>query len=273
MRFDACLPQTQATAHSCNCGLIFPLLPPYNARMEQHSRYKQIENHAEALGLCVMGSLAAADRGPKEAHNPSAKSYGPLILLGTGPSFWSQLQKTPEFSDGLPDPIDRWSSRVLTKLATDLGAEAHFPFDGPPYKPFVAWAHLSGRFFTSPSQMLVHDQYGMMISLRGALEFENDFSTPAPALVSSPCNSCESRACISTCPVEAMPEGGPYDVVGCGRHLAHSEGAPCLFGGCVARRACPLSAGAQRDPAQTSHHMQAFLANLPSATSHRKSLA
>ena len=28
--------------------------------------------------------------------------------------------------------------------------------------------------------------------------------------------------------------------------------------GCRARRACPLSAGADREPAQSAHHMKAF---------------
>lgn len=234
--------------------------------MEEHSRYAEIEDHAEALGLCVMGAVAANVRNPQDTHNRDAITSGPLILLGTAPSFWSRMQNAPEFSDGLPDPIDRWSSRVLTALAADLGAKARFPFGGPPYEPFIAWAHLSRRFFTSPSQMMVHDQHGMMISLRGALEFEDDFSTPAPALATSPCDSCDSRACITTCPVAAMPEGGPYNVAACGSHLAQPAGAPCLSGGCLARRACPLSAGAQRDPAQTAHHMQAFLSNLRPAT-------
>ena len=237
--------------------------------MEELSRYFEIERRAEALGLCVMGAVVASDLDPQPPHNHGAISQnysGPLILLGTAPSFWPQLRNSPEFADGAPDPIDRWSTRVLTALATDLGARARFPFGGPPYEPFIAWAHRSGRFFTSPSQMMVHDQHGMMISLRGALEFEDDFATPAPARTAPPCDSCESRACLSTCPVGAMPEGGPYNVAACGTRLAQPAGAPCLSGGCLARRACPLSAGAQRDPGQNAHHMQAFFANLCPST-------
>ena len=237
--------------------------------MEEHSRYLQIEQRAEALGLCVMGAVVGQDRTAGTPHNHGAISQslkGPLVLLGTGPSFWRNLQASPESADKAPHPIDRWSSRVLAALATELGARPRFPFGGPPYEPFITWAQKSGRFFTSPSQMMVHDQHGMMISLRGALEFEDDFSIPTPPLAASPCDNCADRPCLSACPVSALPEGGPYDVAGCGTHLAQPAGQPCLSGGCLARRACPLSAGAQRDPAQNAHHMQAFVANLHPTT-------
>jgi hypothetical protein len=45
-----------------------------------------------------------------------------------------------EFRDGRPDPIDRWSRRVIGHMACDLGAKALFPFGGPPWHPFIAWA-------------------------------------------------------------------------------------------------------------------------------------
>lgn len=247
--------------------------------MEEHSRYAEIEEHAEALGLCIMGAVAAADRGSQGGHNhgaisdtplsespPSDNPHGSLILLGTAHSFWPQFQTSPEWADGAPNPIDRWSTRVLTTLAAQLGARARFPFGGPPYEPFIKWAQQSARFFTSPSQMLVHDAHGMMISLRGALEFEDRFPIPAPARTAPPCDSCATQPCLSTCPVAALPKGGPYDVAACGSHLSQPAGAPCLSQGCLARRACPLSAGAHRAPAQNAHHMQAFLANLHPAT-------
>lgn len=235
--------------------------------MEELSRYLQIETRAEALGLCIMGAVPSTELSDS-AHNPDAiaqkaiaqKALGPLILLGTGPGFWSALENSPEFTEGTADPIDQWSRRVLTKLAASVGARVRFPFGGPPYEPFVAWAQKTGRFFTSPSQMMVHDQQGMMISLRGALEFEDEFAVPPPPHKTSPCERCASRACVSTCPVGALPAGGPYHIEACTAHIASEAGSPCLRGGCLARRACPLSEAAQRDPRQNAHHMRAFLA-------------
>jgi epoxyqueuosine reductase len=59
-----------------------------------------------------------------------------------------------------PDPIDRWSRRVIGHMACDLGAKALFPFGGPPWHPFIAWAKRSGRAWESPVGFLVHDRAG-----------------------------------------------------------------------------------------------------------------
>ena len=60
-----------------------------------------------------------------------------LLMLGPAePGFWAHLTAQPEWLDGAPDPVDRWSRRVIGRLACDLGAKAVFPFGGPPYAPF-----------------------------------------------------------------------------------------------------------------------------------------
>ena len=80
--------------------------------------------------------------------------------------------------------LTRWTAgpaRVIGQMARDLGAEAHFPFGGPPYAPFIDWALKSGRTFSSPVGALVHDTVGMMISFRGALHFADEFDIPEPS--------------------------------------------------------------------------------------------
>ncbi len=186
-------------------------------------------------------------------------SDGTLILLGLrGAEGWRRISSASEFHDGQHDPLDRWSRRIIGGLATMIGAQTYYPFGGPPYMPFVNWALASGRAFTSPSHMLVHDTVGMLISYRGALHLRQEIKTPAPALHRSPCDSCETRACLNSCPVHAMVDGGPYGLSACRTHLATPAGAPCLSNGCIARIACPLSRGADRDPQQSAHHMSYF---------------
>ncbi|APG45880.1 ferredoxin [Phaeobacter porticola] len=185
-------------------------------------------------------------------------SGGTLILLGTGASYWAQFTASAEYLDTAPNPVDRWSSRVIGDLAYRLGATPYYPFTGPPYAPFVAWALASGRSFTSPSQMLVHDHYGMMISYRGALYFAYDIDLPTPPLAQAPCLSCADQPCLTTCPAEALENGGPYKLAACHDHLDTTAGTSCLSYGCRARCACPLSTGANRTPAQSAHHMRYF---------------
>lgn len=159
------------------------------------------------------------------------------------------------------DPIDRWSLRIVGTLAQQFDAVAHFPFGGPPHTPFVDWALASGRAFTSPSQFLVHDQVGLMISYRGALHFEDKIDIPQPPLEHSPCTDCTSFACVNTCPAHAMVDEQPYQVAACHNHLETNEGTVCLEHGCLARQACPISKGADRTSAQSAHHMRYFHAS------------
>ncbi len=217
------------------------------------TQYAQIETRAQSLGLMIYGAL-----------HPGAGieqlDHGTLILLGCNTNFWPQFCQSPEYRDGRADPVDRWSRRVITQLAADLGAtQSYYPFDGPPYAPFVNWALASGRAFTSPSQFLVHDQVGLLISYRGALHFDAEFHIPAPRLAHSPCLDCTTQGCINSCPVQAMVDDTPYEVAACHNHLDTLSGSrTCLSQGCIARRACPLSEGAGRSPAQSAHHMRYF---------------
>ncbi|MQQ08445.1 ferredoxin [Epibacterium sp. SM1979] len=211
--------------------------------------YSQIEAATQAAHLAVYG-----------AFHPSTGPVtgGTIILLGTDGSFWQPFTRSPEWNDGQPDPIDRWSTRVVTELANRFTAQTHFPFGGPPFKPFVQWALASGRAFTSPSQLLVHDEMGLMLSYRGALHLADKIDIPVPRLAQSPCPDCTIKACIYSCPASALVDGGPYQVASCHKHLDTAKGQDCMDFGCLARRRCPLSVGAARSDAQSAHHMRYF---------------
>lgn len=179
-----------------------------------------------------------------------------LVLLGAGATFWPVFQTSPEASDGMADPVDRWSQRVIGALADRFGARALYPFGGPPYQPFIGWARASGRAFQSPVGMLVHDTVGLMISYRGALHLGETIETPR-ATGDSPCSTC-ARPCATACPVGALSDRHGYDIDACHVFLDTEAGQDCMTNGCAARRACPLSPGAGRQPAQSAHHMRAF---------------
>lgn len=174
-----------------------------------------------------------------------------LLLLGPGAGFWAHLTASPEYADGAPDPLDRWSRRVIGGLARDVGAEPLFPFDGPPWRPFIAWAKRTGRAWDSPVGMLVHATEGLFVSYRGALAFRTKIELPAP--LANPCPAC-AAPCRDACPVGALGPGG-YDVPRCHGYLDTEPGRDCLERGCAARRACPVGA---RSETQSGFHMAAF---------------
>jgi hypothetical protein len=118
-----------------------------------------------------------------------------LLLLGPKePGFWAHLKSQPEW-DGAPDPVDRWSRRVIGCIACDLGAKALFPFGGPPYHPYYQWALRTGRVWDSPVRLLVHAGQGLMVSFRGALALKEAVVCLPPAV--KPCDDLRRRLALS----------------------------------------------------------------------------
>ena len=208
---------------------------------------------AGALGAAHLTILGGFHPDPPMPHIPAGT--GTLLLLGPAePGFWAHVSAEPEFADGAPDPLDRWSRRTIGRTACALGGKALFPFRGPPWLPFLDWATRCGTAWPSPVGMLVHAEAGLMLSIRGALALRQRLAlAPAPA---KPCDTCAERPCLSACPVGALGPRG-YDTAACHGHLDDAANG-CMAAGCAARRACPVSRRYARDPAQSAFHMRAF---------------
>lgn len=207
-------------------------------------RWAEAAAAAEAVGLAAGGGLHPED---------GADGAATVVLLCPGPGFWERFRAAPEAGDGRPDPLDRWSLRVIGDLARRLGATALFPFGGPPWRPFTAWARASGATWEAPVGLLVHARFGLFVSYRGALGFAERLE--APPAGPRPCDGC-AAPCLGACPVGAMTAAG-YDVAACHGFLDTAAGADCLARGCAVRRACPVGAGL-RGAAQSAFHMAAF---------------
>ena len=178
---------------------------------------------------------------------------GTVVLVGNaGPAMWEAF--APHI-DAAPNPLDRWTRRVLEPIARKFGARAAFPF-GEPHWPFQRWARRAESLHPSPLGVLIHPEYGLWHAWRGALLFDEILALPARQEAASPCDSCVDKPCLTACPVGAFSRAG-YDVDACAGHLS-GPAADCLSIGCRARNACPVG-GAWRYPeAQLHFHMAAF---------------
>lgn len=211
----------------------------------------RVRSLLDAKGLALLGGFhpVDADRVPGQP--------GTVLILGNiGSAIYPHLQASPEFSH--PQPLDRWTSRVVGKIAAELGAQALFPFEGPPFHPFQRWARRAdGRFSASPLGLLIHEEYGLWSALRGALLFDQHLAVEPMPGTASPCTTCADRPCLTTCPVGAFqPER--YDPVACRAHLGTLSGQDCMMGGCLARRACPVGRSHAYGRAHAGFHMRAF---------------
>lgn len=182
-----------------------------------------------------------------------------------GSECWPAFSASSFFSDGLPDPMDRWSQSIGAALAQQQGGVAVYPSDGPPYAPFQQWADRAEPLQSSPLLLRMHPQWGLWHAYRFALLLPQLAAAdaaelhPDARLSHDPaiCASCDGQPCLHTCPVDAFSAEG-YDVGACASHLLGPQGGACMQRGCLARRACPVAPALQYAPAHAAFHMRAF---------------
>ena len=219
----------------------------------------------EAAVAAAVSRAGLAFRGGFELLPAEQAEFSPfkaIALIGmTEARHFCAFTAAPEFCDGLPDPLDRWSRRVIESLARQFDAKALFPFDGPPYLPFQRWARRAEECFPSPIGLFIHPDYGLWHSFRGALAIAEKLSSSpcGKRRRESPCERCADRPCLSACPVGAFTPGG-YDVKACVTWLRSEEGRDCRDHGCLARRACPVGRERAYAAEQARFHMDAFVA-------------
>lgn len=226
--------------------------------MNQHDGdYACIREHVEASGLVARGGFhpCADEAVPALGDGRPART---VVLVGNvGDTLWPVFSASPEAGDGQPDPLDRWSRRVIGAIAAELGGTACLPNDGPPWPPFVAWARRAEPVTESPIGILVHPDYGLWHAYRGAILLDRAIALPAPDRRPPPCDACPDQPCRRACPVGAFGAGG-YDVTACTDFLSGGQGARC-GGGCLARRACPVGQQYNYPREQQALHLDAFL--------------
>ncbi len=182
-----------------------------------------------------------------------------VVLIGNaGPKMFERFAAE---RDPHADRLDDWTRDVVDPLAASLAARAVYPFDTPPL-PFLTWARRGGGGHVSPLGLNVHPAFGLWHAYRAALLFPADPDLPPTPSSASPCETCATRPCLSSCPVHAFAAGG-YDIDACVGHLHSDRGAQCREGGCLARHACPVGEAHAYLPGQAQFHMRAFLVAHP----------
>lgn len=215
---------------------------------------EDIEQAVTEAGFTALGwfHADAGDGVPDIAPGVEART---VILIGNaGPWMWRRFAAE---RSGPQETLDGWSAGILRTLAQRLEAGACFPFDRPAL-PFQRWAQRCGTVHTSPIGLSIHREYGLWHAYRAAFAFDRSLALPDRAPEASPCESCEERPCLSTCPVDAFGVAA-YDVEACADHLRQRQGADCMDLGCRARRACPVGTAYIYEPPQARFHMDAFV--------------
>lgn len=212
-------------------------------------------------GLIVRGAFRphVADLADTDMQ---AGAISTLVLIGNaGTAMWRAFEPC---IDGDPNPLDRWTRRIVDPIADQARARAIYPFDDPP-PPIQRWAMRAEQLRPSALGILIHPHYGLWHAYRAVLVLSDDVDSEHEGLDSKreetpahPCHSCAEKPCLSACPVNAFSTTG-YDVPACAGCLAGIEGGSCLTTGCQARNACPVGHEWRYDDAQIAFHMAAYV--------------
>ncbi|GAA0785991.1 hypothetical protein E1180_03080 [Roseibium denhamense] len=211
-----------------------------------------------AAGFSVMGTFSPSE-GDGLPPLPDGRKATSVWLIGsTGPSLWPVFIQSSEYTDGNPDPMDRYTKRVIGTLSKAHGLDSLYPFEGPPYFPFQQWAIRCGGFSQSPLGVLAHEDFGPWAGFRAALLSAAPQDEANQRKKTGPCPTCTAKPCLTICPVGAISLSGGYDVLACRDYLAAHPAADC-WTGCLARKACPHGPDHAPEAANAQFHMQSFL--------------
>ena len=243
-----------------------PRVPVRETTEEPAPTLAGIQQALDEYGLQVRGVFApdTEDRVPRVEEDAAVA----VVLVGNvGSSLWPAFSGSPEYADGQPEPLDRWSRRIGESLARRFGANALFPFGGPPFHPFQRWAARAGPVRPSRLHLLIDPKHGLWHAYRFALALSqlppDQHRTPRSE-IESPCLDCPQTPCLQACPVGAFEPGG-YRVEACCSHLAQEPEGECLRHGCAARLACPVGTDSRYVEAHAHFHQSAFLRSRPAA--------
>jgi len=213
----------------------------------------------QPFGLIVLGSLPVTGEDGMADLDGGLPVRGLLLIGNGGSSLWPVFSRSAEFADGGADPLDRWSLRVGNELAATLGGRAIFPFEGPPFPPFLSWAAKTGTAVSSRLSLFTHLGFGLWHAYRFALAVpESPGRPPTGREFESPCLQCVEQPCLAACPVSAF-SGPAYRSDLCIDYLHNDADSACRRLGCASRRACPAGRAYTYVPEQARFHMDAFV--------------
>ncbi|MEM7130852.1 MAG: hypothetical protein AAF702_31295 [Chloroflexota bacterium] len=186
----------------------------------------------------------------------SIDDYPRLILLGHGGrQLWRSLKQDDTASK---DPVDDFSQRFACQFIQDYldDAQTHFLYPGSIPLSLIRLGELAGWSYPSPLGLGINPIYGLWFAYRAAFLTAADVSPTVPLAephnAQHPCESCQDKPCITTCPVRAVQWNQPFNIESCYNHR-RADASPCVDR-CLSRLACPVGKDHQYTVAQIQHH-------------------
>lgn len=189
-------------------------------------------------------------------HNRDLNDFKQLILIAHA---GNQLWKTLEENDITPlteqsnNPIDHFTISSINSWFNQHHPAIHKKIIYPSTQPIALQelGQLAHWHYPSPFLVGINDQYGTWFAYRAAILCDSDFIISEPIKSQSPCNTCQSKVCITQCPAQAISEAA-FNMDACLNYRL-KENSLCQKT-CLARTACPVGKSQQYTDEQIRYH-------------------
>ena len=176
--------------------------------------------------------------------------YRQLILIGHGGKrLWRAVKNAGIDSE---NPIDDFTIQTLEHwFANNFPQHQHrIVYPGQASLGLQALGKLAGWHHASPFMVGINEQWGSWYAYRAVILTDTDLAPSVPQHTQPPCAACSTKACLSTCPADAL-SGAAFDLKKCITYRKSPDSA--CKATCLARLSCPVGSAHRYDDEQIRH--------------------
>ncbi|MEK9941125.1 MAG: hypothetical protein VW771_01455 [Gammaproteobacteria bacterium] len=213
----------------------------------------------ESLGFnrCAVLDVELFDRDLRDAYEAADTAHTAnerLVLLGmAGPLLWQHVEKTAR---GRDDPFDEYALEVAQAVSQRFWGDGspRILYPGPSRIPLQQLGRFAGWACASPLGLDISPLYGPWFAYRAAFLTTSQLPFTPGGQPASPCERCESKPCVTACPVGAVQEKGTFGLQSC--LTQRLDDPPGCGMRCKSRLACPVGEEHRYSDAQLDYHGQ-----------------
>lgn len=166
-----------------------------------------------------------------------ARRYRQLILIGhAGRTLWASVKASGIVSE---NPIDDFSIKTVEHWFAEqfAGKCREIIYPGSTAVGLQTLGKLAGWHHASPLKIGIDEKWGTWYAYRVVVLADTDLAPSRPMESTSPCDRCQDKTCIASCPAGALAGGG-FALEKCvGYRRQPSSGCKA---NCLARVSCPV---------------------------------
>ena len=191
-------------------------------------------------------SLDALDQ-----YNSNTHKFKQLILIGhLGQNLWQSLHKKTAYTE---HPIDDHTVKSIDQYFNTYYAENCYEviYPGDVVIGLQQLGIEAGWHNASPFKVGINEQWGSWFAYRAVILTDTNFETTDKINRKSPCPSCTSKICISSCPASAL-DNSEFNFDAC---IEYRKGSSSRCKNtCLARVSCPVGHEYKYSDEQINYH-------------------